>query len=378
MTEVSTSFGNSPKKSLWYFYQRVEEYEYTDPERAYQLFDQILQDGLQHYTAPPDLWHNLASVAGRVRHRDVELQLTLQGLQEWPEDVDLLCDELQHRYTTHFDLNRAQEIWNKLANLDKWKTGSYWRFWVYGAIYHATYLNDSETGLQLLDEGLRFVKRDGLQNILSNYRRVLIDGAPRCALEDEKSAIKYQHQVLEILDKRYKLGIALGVENAYVLATDLAVLYQERAGASLDSAVSDHYTDSRETLANAAIDYLDTALKYLDLAEKLYAGNPNHPIWGIYEPRIRILMAQHRYGDAQKYLGSLPLARRRDLSMSTMLNLASRMTGQKEAEDDEAERANRILSSLFANEGEQLLRIARQDQNVALTLDKVLQKMQEG
>lgn len=128
------------RKLLRPFYYEVERYAFTDPQKARELFDHIIEEGLDNYTASPDLWHNAAMVAGRVQHRIAPLALVEAGLREWPDDVDLLCDALQYYHTTHYDLQKAQEIWQRLENMPREVTGPYWRFWVYGATYHAMYL----------------------------------------------------------------------------------------------------------------------------------------------------------------------------------------------------------------------------------------------
>jgi tetratricopeptide (TPR) repeat protein len=369
-------------KSLWRFYEEVEKYEYTDPRRAWELFDQILQEGLDHYTAPPDLWHNTAMVAGRVQHRDAELALILRALQEWPMDVDLLCDELQLRYSAHYDPDRAREIWDLLSSMPREVVGPYWRFWVYGAIYYTKVLRDPRSALALLDEGVNWVTRDTLMDVLRSYRRVLVDGAPRKQLKTPKQLAEYHREMLKILEDRYRLGIALGVENGYVLATELAQLHQEQAG--LDLAVSLASPSSAkdgvsEQPSVGEVDHLSRALECLDVAEKLYTGNPNHPVWDIYEARARILMAQRRYGDALKMLRSLPRARQSEPSLATMLRLASYMTGEK-VEEERGEALSEALSIFLQNDGQLLFQVASQDSAVAAILKRIVRKLetQEG
>jgi len=227
------SHESTARKSLWPFYYEVERFEFADPRRARELFDQILIEGLDNYTASPDLWHNAAMVAGRVEHREAQLALVEAGLREWPDNVDLLCDVLQYSHTSHYDRERAKQIWQKLSDMPKEVTGPYWRFWVYGAIYHARELYDPKTATELLDEGLKWVTRDTLMDILRSYRRVLVDSTPLEQFDDQDQVTAYQHKVLKILEERYKLGIDWGLENGYVLATELARLYQEQVGRSL-------------------------------------------------------------------------------------------------------------------------------------------------
>ena len=365
------------RQSLWPFYYEVAQYEYTDPEQAGRLFDQVLEEGLDNYTASPDLWHNSAMVAGRVQHRTAQLAFVKAGLREWPDNVDLLCDELQYRHTSHYDIDKAQEIWQKLNAMPRETIGPYWRFWVYGAIFHAVELCDPKTGLDLLDEGLKWVKRDGLMDILRSYRRVLVDSTPLDQIEDQIQLVAYHKRALKILEERYRLGIELGVENGYVLATELAQLYQEQAGTVPSSAPPDSDEQPIEPPSSGKDDYLQKALEYLDLAERLYTGNPNHPVWEIYEARARILMSRHRYGDALKVLSSLPHKRQREPSIATMLKLAELMTGEKieTREEQGAASLSETLTALLQNDGELLFKIAFENPGVASVLRSIVQRL---
>ena len=80
------------RKSLWPIYHLASAYEYTDPARARQVLDTVQAEGLDNYTAPPELWHNVSMVAARVLHQEIELALIQAGLREWPDHIDLLCD----------------------------------------------------------------------------------------------------------------------------------------------------------------------------------------------------------------------------------------------------------------------------------------------
>lgn len=377
MTEPGSQTSRS--KSLWPFFHEVDGLEFSNPPIARERFDQILAEGLNHYTGSPDLWHNIAMTAGRVKHNQAQLAFVEEGLREWPEDVDLLCDALQYRYSTHFDPEQAQRLWQTLANMPREQTGPYWRFWAHGAIYHATKLNDPATALQLLDDGLLAVKRDGLMDILRTYRRVLIDSVPLRKLNSIDQLSTYQQEAISILESRYQMGIQLGIENAYVLAQDLARLYQERAGVEADESTPPE-TDS----------YLRKALAYLDLAEKLYTGDPNHQVWSIYVQRVRILMAQHKYGEALKILRSLPERMREvDPSLTTMYRLAAYMTGEpieqtadrsatvagQAAEKTEEERLNEALQLIFANDGSLLFELAKNNPPVANLLRRIVRAL---
>ena len=255
--------------------------------------------------------------------------------------------------------------------MDKRITGPYWRFWVYGAVYHSVRLNDSEEGMRLLDEGLRHVRRDGLMNVFGSYRRVLVDSIPWREIHekgtDGKDPVQeYQREALEKLASVYETGIRLGVENGHVLAIELAKLYQERAAMAHDD----------------NIDFLDKALEHLNLAETLYTGNPNHPATQIYEAKIRVLMAQGEYGQALILLRSLP--QRTDPSLETMYRLALQRSGEKleevPAREGQTSRGAGSsmgeLSEILASE-EHLYQLAQEVPSVAETIFRVAYRIQQ-
>jgi tetratricopeptide (TPR) repeat protein len=361
----------SVKKTLWQFHETVTALRVSGKRsQAYKMLDEIIPH-LDEYTAPPDLWHNISMEAARI-NRDAELAITQVALQEWPDSVDLLCDELQLRYSTHMDMERATEIWRTLDGMDKRITGSYWRFWAYGAIYYAVILKKRSEGLKLLDDGLCWVKRNEVMDILRVYRRILIDSSPEEPIED---VIAFQQTAMKQLEEKYQLGIQMGVVNSYVLAKDLALLYQEQAGTSNP---------------NSERDYLQKALDALDLAEKLYTADVNHPIHEIYEARVRILMAQKKYSDALKILESLPISEQEDSSIQTMKTMAEQMLGRARQQpaatpvpqssteapkEDRGEILNKALNWLLANNGEFLLSIARDNPEVAMAVKHIASEL---
>lgn len=349
------------KKPLWRIRPDLERFEFTNPIQGRELIDAFLDD-IDDYTGSPDMWHTIAMIAGRVQHWDGRLLIIQAGLREWPNEVDLLCEQMQSHYSraTAYDPDGARQTWELLCSLGKDAVGTYWRYWVYGAIYHARELNDSRTAIDLLDEGLLYVRREYLMDIFRSYRRVLVDGTPVKQIADQGGIGEYQSWVLKTLEEKYKQGIVLSVEGGYVLATELAILYQEQAGS-----------------ASEQNDYLEKALFYLDLAEKLYTGNSNHPIWDIYIVKVRIFMAQHRYGDALKILKSLPNQMvDRDLSLSTMKTLSALMTGEKLDETNEPDLESAIskaVPALFRNSGELLQQVIRQNPSLKSVLRHILQ-----
>lgn len=378
-------------RSLWPFYNKINEYEYVNPSRAYELIDEILPD-LVSYFGPPDLWHNCAMTAARVGHRDGDLAFILGGLAQWPEDFDLLCDALQDYTSTHYDPAKAKAIWETLANM-KERAAPYWRFWVYGATYHATVLHDPVTSLSLLDEGLYHVHRENLMNIVRAYRRILIDSMsfrdeePNTSWRDDRDGLQLQkayRRALDTLEKRYQLGIGMGVDEGYVLAVELATLYQERAGIHGDTPEAGDLPGQEPHANSFGARSLETAMAYLDLAERLYTGNLNHPIWDIYVVRIRVLMALRRYGEALNVMRSLPTAKQQqDPSIAVMMRFAALSIGQQLPEDNADQIPESMIlriqqqtiQSLFDDDGAQLEDVIRQNPRLAAVLINVLRRL---
>lgn len=376
---ISPLPNNQPKESLWPTYNLISTIEYTDPHRARGELDEILSRGLEGFTAPPDLWHNASMSAARCEHREAELALIQAGLKEWPDNIDLLCDELQMRYTSHYDPYRAKDIWERLSALPKKETGPYWRYWVYGAIYHATILFDRNTALGLLDAALRCVRRDSLMDVFRCYRRILVDSPPAEELANEDAVVKRQEEDLETLEKRYRLGLLLGVENGHVLALELARLYIERIGADAFEWKAEGSADSAFARRER---YLQTAFYYLDLSELMFSGSPNYPIWDVYRVRISLLMAQRKYIEALDLLRSLPPSVLQDPSTTVMLRLAARKAGEPMDQPEFPERTSpdgamlqQSLQRLLTNDGQLLASIARDNPAVSNILRQVVQNL---
>ena len=353
---------NRPHK-LWRVERDARAREFSEPAASRSIIDGILDD-IDSYDAAPNTWHTLAMIAGRVDHYEARLIIVQAGLRQWPENVDLLCEEVQmlSTPTEGYNPKLGKAKWERLRELDRTLTGPYWRFWVYGAIYLARHLNQPEEALRFLDEGLTHVIRDSLMDIFRSYRRVLVDSVPLRTLESEEAVREYQEWATRTLEQRLTLGLELGLENGYVLATELAQLYQERRG------------------VEEGDENLHKALSYLDAAEKLYTGSENHPIWEIYVPRARILIALRRHGDALKLLRSLPRQVRDDRSIEALLQLASLTTGEPlEAGSPEdqspMQQATSGLPVLLANDGDLLFSIARQHEHVGSVVLSVAQRL---
>jgi predicted transcriptional regulator len=79
---------------------------------------------------------------------------------------------------------------------------------------------------------------------------------------------------------------------------------------------------------------LEEVLELLDVAERTYTENANHPLWEIYEEKAITLMARRRYEDALQIFRSLPGYRLSD-SLQVMAQYAANMTGQEYKPGDE-------------------------------------------
>jgi tetratricopeptide (TPR) repeat protein len=350
---------SSSAGSLTPIYWEVRALSYTDPRSAIRRVNEVyarLRDDLEAYIAPPDIWFNMSIVCSRLRQYDAEAIMWDAGLHAWPDDVDLLCSLLQEYYgagNPHYDPKKADAIWGRLSKMPPDQTGPYWRFWVFGAQYYVRLQRDTKRALEMLETALRYVRRDFLMDVLRAYRSILVDSVPANMLPDPRAVEAYQEWVFNILQDRWLFGIRLGVENGYVLALELGKLYQERVG----------YTSARSPTESAPlttnqVDYLNKALTYLDLAERLYTGDTNHPIDEIYVARVRVLMALRSYGEALNLMRSLPQnTLDNDASLALMLRYARAATGAAPDEGETKSReeiANEVIEDLFDPGGENL------------------------
>ncbi len=303
------------------------------------------------------------------------------GLRMWPDDIDLLCSLLQEYYgagNLHYNPQQASVIWDRLTKLPPNKATPYWRFWVFGAQYHIRILNDPATAIKLLDQGLQYVRRDSVMDVLRAYRSALVDSIPVQQLADPASLETYHKFIFETLEERLRRGLRLGVENGYVLAQDLAKLYQERAGVIAASVESNSQSISQQQVEN----YLGKALEFLTLAEKLYTGDSNHPIDQIYIARIRILMAQRAYNEALNLIRSLPReTREQDPSLVAMYRLALWATGgNPDAESAHSceEEIQAAINGLFEPSGQNLKAFILSNRQAALVMLRALNELQQA
>lgn len=370
------------KHSLWPVYHQLAFLTVVNPPQAYRGFSELIPH-LDEYEGAPDVWHNLSIDASRANHEDAELAIITKGLEQWPENVDLLCDafSLHQSAGSFFDPAMAAHFWHILDSMDRQKTARYWRFWSFGAIYLAKDLYSPSQAVKLLDEGILRVPRDGLRGVLSTYRAVLSTSAPDSDPRSDDQIRQDYVRAFEITEKRLRLGIEMGIPSAYVLAIDLAEMYEERAGMMPDATYG--RSEAVTSHMNYQAAYLDRAMQWVDLAEARYTGDSNHPIWRIYIVRARILMAQRKYGDALRYLRSLPPSEREDRQIQTLIRLAAISTGERldeielggpsgdaggqgsgGGEPSRSEPDNpspdEVLQQLFANGGRALEMLARQ------------------
>jgi hypothetical protein len=73
---------------------------------------------------------------------------------------------------------------------------------------------------------------------------------------------------------------------------------------------------------------LGEVLDLLDVAERTYTEDPNHPLWDIYKEKAITLMAHRRYEDALQIFRSTPEYLFTD-SLRLMAEYAANMTGQE-------------------------------------------------
>lgn len=277
---------------------------------AVSLFDDLVSGDFSALHGSADEWYNLATAAGRAGHVAAEHRVLEVALLANPEDVDLLCALLQLRYI-HGNIADALALFQRIEALGEKKTAPFWRYWAYGAVFLARYMKDKAQAEQFLDRGRNHVVPAELYSIFRQYRRVLIDGATAPSAESDSSVYDYAELAARV-EARYREGLDLGIENGYVLATELAVLLRERS-AGKSPAEADHI--------------LDEALAFLDVAERTYTHSVNHPVEEIYQERAITLMARRRYADALQIFRSLP-SYRLDESFKVMARYAANMTGQ--------------------------------------------------
>jgi hypothetical protein len=368
------------KKLLNQTWKEIRLIAQVDPDEAYKRIDDMLPH-LDEYTAGPDIWFNFAAIAGRVDHDRAQYEVVDAGLREHPNDVDLLCSQFQQFYAKsdmYYSAQAAKDRWEYLCKLPIDQSGPAWRFWVYGATYHSLELKDTKTAEELLKRGLSYVRRDSIMDILRAFRGVLLLGPPANLVKFDDLAAE-QERLFNTVESQFLLGVQMGVDNSYVLAMDLAEMYQERAGVTKQSA------PSQTNLSEKQRNYLDKALEYLALAERLYTADSNHPVYEIYVAQARVLMSLKEYSKVVNILESIPQFMQRDLSVAAMLKLARRSIGlSDEVESVESGAVSReqiaqieqnVLQSLFGNDGKGLEQLLRQNRNVLATVINVLQRL---
>jgi hypothetical protein len=317
-------------RELMDFYDEVNGLSFKNPARGRQLIKEFAQE-VYRYTGPSDIWFNLSAEASRLRCWRESRMITNEGLKEHPDNIDLLCDLLQDSYSLYKDSEIAKNLWTRLSQLNE--AQYYWRYWVFGAIYHANILHERAMAVSLLDRGLGCVSSDQISDLVRAYRRVLIDNPPSEYVGEIEERTTLEIDSFKKLESMYLWAISLGVEDSHSLLVELAQLYQERFG-------SEGFSSDE--------DYVEKAMQCLKLAEARYVGSPNHPIWEIYIPMARILMSQRRYSDALHYLRALPKnVLEADPSINVQLMLSSQMCGKElDILDSESKDGTSILEAM--------------------------------
>nr|VFJ44549.1 MAG: hypothetical protein BECKFM1743A_GA0114220_1001812 [Candidatus Kentron sp. FM]VFJ53659.1 MAG: hypothetical protein BECKFM1743C_GA0114222_101273 [Candidatus Kentron sp. FM]VFK09879.1 MAG: hypothetical protein BECKFM1743B_GA0114221_101194 [Candidatus Kentron sp. FM] len=301
-------------------HRRVERLPYQLAEAALEMLVEALRDNPQRLEhEDPNSMHNLVMHASKIQHSDIEEQLLGIFIGACPSDVDLQADLLQFYYGNRWDLAGCERQWQILNDdeiVNPAEREANWRYWVFGALYHARVKHDIATAQELMRQGLEAVPGRHKSDILRNFENVFIDFAAGSLLNHEA--------VLDAL----KEGVAAGWSGGYTLALKLATLLQQRALTPKDTGSEKNIEPKNEK----SIDLLRKALDWLSVAESLFTNNPNHPITEIYRARINILMGLEDYRAAIDYMDAFynhdPEEARRDPSLKAQLILACRRAGE--------------------------------------------------
>nr|VFJ45981.1 MAG: hypothetical protein BECKDK2373C_GA0170839_101356 [Candidatus Kentron sp. DK] len=281
-------------------------------EGALEMLVEALRDNPQRLEhEDPDSMHNLIMHAAKIQRSDIEEQLLGIFIDACPGNVDLQADLLQFYYGKRWNpagCERQWQILNDDAIVDPAERRKYWRYWVFGALYHARVKNDIAEAQKLMMEGLEAVPGRHKNDILRSFEDVFIDHAGGSFLNHDT-----------VLDELRK-GIKAGWSEGYTLALKLATLLQQRAFASGDTKNEENTKRLRE------------ALEWLSVAESIFTNNPNHPITEIYRARINILVGLEDYRAAIDYIDAFynhnPEVAQGDPSLKAQLILACRRAGE--------------------------------------------------
>lgn len=370
-TTPEVSEHSSRTRFLHEFYIKINGFSYNNPEPGREMMREFVQER-HNYTGSVDTWFNVGAQAGKLSMPDYKLLILEEGLREHPNNVDLLCDQLSNYYGSFKNENKAKSIWEKLNSLEESKR--YWRYWVFGANYHAKLLQDIDQALHLLEQGLLHVNSDSIYHIVGAYRGVLIDVPPSPIPANRQAREERETKAFKQMEELYKWAISLGVEEGHSLAVELAKLYQEKAG-------------QESTSDKEPVDFLQESLKYLDYAEKMFINwGDNHPIWEIYLPKATILMGLRRYSDALKLFKVIPKTVRNN-SISVQMRLAAEMLGEPLNEQEEGKTAAdpkmqvSVRELIYQNQNaeqffSELAYLAEQDDRILEVLMKIVEKNQ--
>jgi len=290
---------------------------------ARKFFNDLIDTDFSKLNGSPDEWFNLATSAGQCRNVTAEHKILEVAITLHPDDVDLRCAWFQLRFG-HGTIADAEEARMQVDELGADITAPFWRYWAYNATFLSRYLNDKKRAVEFLDQALSKVPPADLLNIYRHYRLVLIDGYAG-PLDYQDPSMTDHAALVKRVEDRFREGLALGIEDGYVLAVDLAHLLRERSAGDRDR----------------ADEILDEALKFLDIAEQTYTNDGNHPLQDIYLERAITLMARRRYADALQIFRSLPDYMLDD-SIRVMARYAANMTGQEFTSADQSGRSDTL------------------------------------
>jgi tetratricopeptide (TPR) repeat protein len=325
----------------------------------------LRENGGQRYREEdPDSMHNLATMASRLRRTDLEERILKAALKLAPGNVDLQADLLQVYYMQKNAPEEAERQWQVLNDdevIDPQGRKRYWRYWVFGAHYHARAKNDCAEARRLLEEGLQCVRGENRSDVLRNFRAVFVDLS--------------SNPDFDAVEQALKRGIASGWELGYTLATELSTLLQQRALAEVsdergatshgqtEAKISNREAEAAEPQSEATatvarretqvrqqsaeglerdstarreryLNRLKEALEWLTFAEATFTNDPNHDIGPIYRNRINILMGTQNYREAIDYIIAYlnldPQAVERDRSLKAQFILACQRSGERD------------------------------------------------
>ncbi|MBF0454203.1 MAG: hypothetical protein HQL72_05215 [Magnetococcales bacterium] len=254
----------------------------------------------------PDALHNLAVTCSKLNRPDLELRLLKRGEELWPENIEILADQLQIYYGQQENIEKATKVWERLNELGH--SQYFWRYWVFGAILHAKYLRKPDIAQALLLDGITKVPGEDKFQIY----RVL----PTIFVETNRTPDT------EVVEEHLLEGLEMGIKHAHLLAIALAKQEQRKAGVHTDQVRTDH---------------LGKALDWLAVAEAVYKPDQQHPLEEIYKERISVHMGRKDYVEAIHYITAIMkgnVENKKDDTLKQQLMLACNFIGRPQIYDE--------------------------------------------